>query len=286
MKRKLFSLLVLLVAAATGAWADAVPTYDLTVDENAHGTVTFLVSGSEVTKAPEGATVTLKITPSENYVLNQAEGQWIAVMAKAPRRAQSNIDVLNGVELTPVVGQENTFTFEMKRASAEFKVTYKKLLIHADISITVPDVTYSGQVLSPDVEVKDGETVLVQGKDYTVTFSNNTNAGTGIATFTGIGTGYAGEKKVEFTVIKAQGSVLFYPSEYTKTFGDANFILKPSVNCDGQLTFKTLTVNGRERGAGVYSATQGPGAVKDILSGDGELLILEGNEPGTIITIR
>ena len=45
-----------------------------------------------------------------------------------------------------------------------------------------------------------------------MTFSNNTNAGTGIATFRGVGTNYAGEKKVEFKVNKDKGSVLFYPS--------------------------------------------------------------------------
>ena len=38
MKRKLFSLLVLLVAAVTGAWADIIPTYDLKVGTNAQGT--------------------------------------------------------------------------------------------------------------------------------------------------------------------------------------------------------------------------------------------------------
>jgi hypothetical protein len=59
-----------------------------------------------------------------------------------------------------------------------------------------------------------------------------------------------------------------------------------NLDYDGQATFKTLTVGGRGRGAGVYSATQGPSAVKRVLAGDGELLILEGTEPGTIIYIR
>ena len=48
----------------------------------------------------------------------------------------------------------------------------------------------------------------------------------------------------------------------------------------------TLKIGDRGRDAGVYSATQGPAAVSRVLTGDGELLILEGTEPGTIIYIR
>jgi len=59
-----------------------------------------------------------------------------------------------------------------------------------------------------------------------------------------------------------------------------------NLDYDGQMPFKTLTIGGRGRGAGVYSATQGPSTVRNTLTGDGELLILEGTEPGTILTFR
>ncbi len=55
---------------------------------------------------------------------------------------------------------------------------------------------------------------------------------------------------------------------------------------EGQLPFKTLKVADRNRGAGVYSAVQGPKSVRNVLEGDGELLILEGSDPGVIISIR
>ena len=55
---------------------------------------------------------------------------------------------------------------------------------------------------------------------------------------------------------------------------------------DGQGTFKTLKVGDRNRAAGVYSTAQGPNAVKNVLDGDGELRILEGNALGIIIKIR
>ena len=55
---------------------------------------------------------------------------------------------------------------------------------------------------------------------------------------------------------------------------------------DGQATFKTLTVGEHSRASGVYSATQGSNVVRRRLAGDGSLLILEGGDPGTIISIR
>ena len=59
-----------------------------------------------------------------------------------------------------------------------------------------------------------------------------------------------------------------------------------NLDYDGMATFKTLTVGGRECGAGIYSATQGRMSVRPLLGGDGALLILEGTDPGTVIRIR
>ena len=59
-----------------------------------------------------------------------------------------------------------------------------------------------------------------------------------------------------------------------------------NLDYDGEAVFKTLKVSDIERGAGVYSATQGPAAVQNALDGDGLLRILEGNGPGALIIIR
>ena len=215
MKRKLFSLLVLLVAAVSGAWADVIPTtYDLTVGENAQGTVKFYVGEAEVTKAAEGATVTVVITPNTGWVVNQTSGQWYAAFgaAKAPRRAQASIDMLKDIELTKLLGQDNTYSFVMERANAEISVTYKKLLTNQDITIDdITALTYSGVALTPDVTVKDGSTVLTLGTDYNVAYSNNTNAALSTATenaptvtITAVATSdkYAGETTKTFTINK------------------------------------------------------------------------------------
>ena len=63
MKKKIFALLALVCMTLTAS-ADVVPTYDLKVGTNAQGSVKFYVAETEVTKAAEGATVTVAIEPN------------------------------------------------------------------------------------------------------------------------------------------------------------------------------------------------------------------------------
>ena len=181
------------------------PTYDLKVGTNAQGTVKFYVAETEVTKAEEGATVTVKITPNTGWSVGGLQGLWYAAgsAVKAPRRVQAGIDLLKDFELTPVEGNPNAFTFEMKRANAEISVSYRKLLTHTDISIEdITAVTYTGQALTPAATVKDGETVLTLDTDYSVSYESNENTGTGKATIVGIGN-YSGQVEKTFTINKA-----------------------------------------------------------------------------------
>ena len=200
--------------------------YSLTVGENAHGTIAFKVGGQEATTAQEGQTVTVEITPATGWVVNQPSGQWIAAVAKAPRRAAA-IDLLDKVTLTPVEGQTNQWTFTMQRANVEISSTYKKLLTNTDITIqdiTAP--TYTGVAQTPTVTVKDGETTLVKDVDYTVAYSNNVNAALSTTenaptvTITAVITSdkYAGEATKTFTINKKALTVT--ADNKSVTFGD------------------------------------------------------------------
>ena len=224
MKRKLFSLLALLMVAVTGAWADVDPTYDLKVGTNAQGSVKFYIEENEVTAAPEGATVTVKITPETGWSLGSIEGQWYAAESatKAPRRTtDTTIPLLNGFELTFVSEDAQTgaltYTFTMERANAEITVDYRKLLTHTDITFSdIDELTFNGKAQKPEVVVKDGETTLVEGTDYTIAYTNNLHAGQADAeenaptvTFTGIGK-YDGEVAKTFTINKAESAFFFY----------------------------------------------------------------------------
>ncbi|GAB6393780.1 MAG: Ig-like domain-containing protein [Bacteroidales bacterium] len=64
----------------------------------------------------------------------------------------------------------------------------------------IPDPTYTGEPAKPAFTVKDGSKVLTEGRDYTVTCDNNVNAGTAVATVTGMGN-YTGAVSKTFTVL-------------------------------------------------------------------------------------
>jgi hypothetical protein len=78
-------------------------------------------------------------------------------------------------------------------------------------------VTYNGSALTPSVTVIDGVTTLINGTDYTVSYSNNINVGTATATITGIGN-YTGTKTSSFTIQKA--SLIVTAKSYTINQGD------------------------------------------------------------------
>ena len=208
MKKKLFALLAMVCMTLTASAGD-VPTYSLTKAEGAeaHGTITFKVGDATVTAAKEGDVVTVTVTPATGYVVNEVSGKWYAAIAATPRR--TGIDLLKDIELAPVAGQTNQWTFTMARANAEISATYKKLLTNTDISIQdISALTYTGVAQTPTVTVKDGETPLVLNTDYTVSYSNNVNAALSTATtaptvtITAVATSqkYAGETTKTFTI--------------------------------------------------------------------------------------
>ena len=229
MKRKLFSLLVLLVTAVTGAWADVAPTYDLSVGTNDHGTVKFYVGTNltnAVNAAAEGDKVTVIITPETGWAVNQPTGEWGAAVA-----ASRSISLEKGITLNFVsedaTTRAKTYTFDMIRANAEIGCTYKKLLTNTDITIEdIADLTYNGLEQTPTVTVKDGQTVLTLGTDYTVSYSNNKNAGLSTAenaptvTITAVATSqkYAGSTTKTFTIKKKALTVT--ADNKSVTFGD------------------------------------------------------------------
>ena len=179
--------------------------YKFTIGDNPNGTIKFYLNDIEAKGANEGDEVTMVVTPDEGWSLGGIKGMWYAAdgSAKAPRRAQSNVDLLKDFELEPVEGQQNTYQFTMKRANAEFSANYRKLLTHIDMTIEdIDTVTYNGQAQTPAVVVKDTTAVLVKDTHYSVSYSDNQNAGTAKATIIGIGL-YDGQVVKEFIVDKA-----------------------------------------------------------------------------------
>ena len=123
--KKIFSILALALAAMTAS-AD-VAAFDLTVGKSEKGKIAFLVGGSEVKSAPEGAAVTMEITPEGGYVVKEVTNSLYTDWNSA--RAASTMDITTSVEMKKVT--DNVYTFTMPRACVEVNVTY-------DIEIPTP----------------------------------------------------------------------------------------------------------------------------------------------------
>ena len=251
---------------------DTGDAFDLKVGTNEHGTMKFYVGETEVTTAQEGQTVTVEITPATGWVVNQPSGQWYAAVAAARSQRAAAIDLLNAVTLTPVEGQTNQWTFTMARANVEISSTYKKLLTNTDITIDdITALTYTGLAQTPAVTVKDGQTVLVKDVDYTVAYSNNTNAALANAaqnaptvTITAVATSqkYAGETTKTFTIqkkaltVKADNkSVTFGDDAPTYTESYDGFVNNETKAVLGGTLALTCSYVKNQSGAGTYDIT-------------------------------
>ena len=167
MKKKIFTLLVLLVAAVSGAWADAIPAYNLSVEASKHGTgtVKFFVNSMEVTGADEGDMVTMTVTPDAGWIVDKAKvsaityGNWEA--AGARRNVQGDVPILGDVTLTAVETAENTWTFQMPAANVKVKGAYLK---SSTLTFDPADKTNLMEVKVGDdkVNVKDSKTVKIE----------------------------------------------------------------------------------------------------------------------------
>lgn len=89
-----------------------------------------------------------------------------------------------------------------KTVNLTFAGTSAKAISTLDIS-AIPSYTYTGSAIKPTVTIKDGTTTLKLGTDYTVSYSNNTNAGTATVTINAAGSTYYGSTTRTFTILQA-----------------------------------------------------------------------------------
>ena len=86
-----------------------------------------------------------------------------------------------------------------------------------DVKLAYSATTFDGSAKKPKVTVTNPDgVVLTEGTHYTVTYANNTKAGTAKVTVLGKGD-YSGTVEKTFTIGKVASSTLSYKLEYTKT---------------------------------------------------------------------
>ena len=146
-------------------------------DGNTYAEVTGIVKVPVAPKSIEGATITL-----EKY-----EFQYNAV-EQSPRITGVTLENWDETRITYVIKSGDkatdandsiTLTIEgtgnyTGKATVEWKITPREVTP----TIEVASCTYTGDALEPTVTLKDGAVVIPEG-EYTVEYSNNTNAGTG-----------------------------------------------------------------------------------------------------------
>ncbi len=129
---------------------------------------------------------------------------------------------------------DNGFTFLPIPDDTPSKADLSK----ATITLERSSYTYDGKAKTPTVTVRDGEKTLSPGVDYSVTYQNNTNAGTAKARITGKGN-YTGILTREFTIQKA-AQALNCTQTYNKAYGNKPFTIKVSRKSGtGSLSYKT-----------------------------------------------
>lgn len=109
---------------------------------------------------------------------------------------------------------------------------------NAEISGIKTEYVYTGSPITPEVKVVYGGRTLVSGKDYTVTYHNNTGVGTASVEIAGTGT-YQGTIIKTFEIVKVKGTITVEKTAYTKTYGDATFKIDAETNSGAELKYQS-----------------------------------------------
>ena len=93
-------------------------------------------------------------------------------------------------------------------------------IARADVAVAGESFIYTGSPITPAVSVtlKNG-TQLMKDRDYTLAYTNHTNAGTATVTVTGIGN-YIGTAKKTFVISKAKAPEISWPTASAITCGE------------------------------------------------------------------
>lgn len=208
MRKKLISLLALLTVAVTGVWAQDTG-YTLSTGENAHGTLKFMVGEDEVMSASPGDVVTVCVAAGKGYISDGLTARAYTSFSgmKAPRRAPGQLDVIDWLTVTPVEGCDSAYTFTMPAANVQVNAAYAHRALTNDMIQAIAKQTWTGSEVKPVLVVKDRSFTLVEGTDYTVTYTNNIANGVNTARATvnakdDIADYYLSEASATFTISK------------------------------------------------------------------------------------
>lgn len=212
----------------------------------------FLYTGQpiqpEITVQVGGKVLTSGVDYAVEYINNLVPGTATAIV-RGIATASETLGYTGEVRIDYTIRPRTEDTYPL----TEIKGT--------DVTIEGTKFPYTGKAIEPKVTVKVGDKVLTAGKDYSVKYLNNVEAGTASVIVTGIATateagGYTGEVKIDFTIEAPAPS-------YKITLGDGHTWYQGSPSglsftADGKYSeFKGLSVNGQTVDKSHYSVKEG-----------------------------
>lgn len=114
-------------------------------------------------------------------------------------------------------------------------------LSDCDVSLSDDSYVYDGTAKEPKVLIEDQGAALTKGRDYTVQYSNQINAGTASVTVTGIGR-YTGTLEFWYTIQRAEPILRFASSTLSKEVTDSTFTNQLEAVTDGTVSFTSSDV--------------------------------------------
>lgn len=136
-----------------------------------------------------------------------------------------------------------------------------------------PDVTYTGERFIPEVRLMESGFWLTEGEHYTVSFGENTNAGTATVTFTGNrDVGIGGECTRTFTINKAENGMKASGKTVKVRFAA---LKKKNQTVKASKAFKISGKTGTMK----YKKTSGNGKIS--VASSGKITVKKGLKKGT-----
>jgi hypothetical protein len=132
--------------------------------------------------------------------------------------------------------------------------------------------TYNGKAQTQDVTIKDGTSVLKAGTDYTVSYKNNTDAGTANLTITGKGN-YKGTITKTFVINKAANTMTVKAKKIT-------------AKANKKTSFKKSKVFKIKKAKGKVTFKKTKGSNKITISKKGKLTVKKGLKKGKTYTVK
>ena len=190
--------------------------YEVTYSNNVNvGTATVTITGKGDYSGETAATFTIipKAVTNDGITIAAIADQTYTGSAIEPavtvtdgeKTLTLGTDYTIGYSANVNVGTATAIITGMGNYSGEKAATFTispKAVTNDGITVTIPSQTWTGSELTPVITVKDGENVLTENTDYTVTAPSGPVQDSGNYTYTITGMGnYAGSKEATFTIL-------------------------------------------------------------------------------------